>query len=56
MAANVIQRPIRVYENRFFGGPKHIITYGEDFKAKPVHLLWSGNHYDLLLPHSDSKL
>ena len=43
------------------GGPalQHIITYGgeeEDqqeggeAKGAPVHVLWSGNHYDALVP------
>jgi hypothetical protein len=55
MAANVLDRPIRVYQQTWTG-PNHIITYGEDKKAAPVYVLWSGNHYDLLIPRYSSKL
>jgi OTU domain-containing protein 6 len=56
MAANVLQRPICVYQPRFGAAPQHIITYGEDKAATPIHLLWSGAHYDLLLPQPSSRL
>lgn len=56
MAVNVLKRPIHVYQPTFHG-PEHIITYGEERKADPIHLLWSGNHYDLLIPQEQrSKL
>lgn len=55
MAANVLDRPICVYQPTWTG-PRHIITYGEGKKANPIHVLWSGNHYDLLVPKYSSKL
>jgi hypothetical protein len=32
--------------------------YGEDLlkTTKPMHVLWSGNHYDLLIPQTVSRL
>jgi hypothetical protein len=32
--------------------------YGEDLlkTTEPMHLLWSGNHYDLLIPQIVSRL
>jgi OTU domain-containing protein 6 len=52
MASHVTRRPITVY--RLVGGSAEpIVTYGEQLLASgvpPVHLLWSGAHYDLLLP------
>uniref|UniRef100_A0A383VKG3 Ubiquitin thioesterase OTU n=1 Tax=Tetradesmus obliquus TaxID=3088 RepID=A0A383VKG3_TETOB len=57
MASRVLQRPIAVYQAAW-GGPQYILTYGEEFEiaAAPMHLLWSGSHYDLLLPQPASKL
>ena len=57
MASRVLQRPICVYQTAW-GGPQYILTYGEDLckSAAPIHLLWSGAHYDLLLPQPSSKL
>lgn len=57
MASRVLQRPIAVYQAAW-GGPQYILTYGEEFEiaAAPMHLLWSGAHYDLLLPQPASKL
>jgi OTU domain-containing protein 6 len=57
MASRVLQRPICVYQAAW-GGPQYILTYGEDYEksAVPMHLLWSGAHYDLLLPQFNSKL
>ena len=51
MAVHVVQRPITVYHLQG-GGLKPIVTYGEDLlgSAPPIPLLWSGAHYDLLLP------
>lgn len=54
----------------FAGGgsssPAHIVTYGEDLlggspskqqqAVAPMHLLWSGQHYDLLLPLPAARL
>jgi OTU domain-containing protein 6 len=53
MASRVLQRPICVYQAAW-GGPQFILTYGEEFEksAAPMHLLWSGAHYDLLVPSS----
>lgn len=51
MAANVVQRPIHVWQAAWGGGMRHIITYGEDYQPwTSVHVLWSGAHYDALLP------
>lgn len=54
MAMHVLGRPITVYHvsDR---GLEPIVTYGEQLlaapgAAAPVHLLWSGAHYDLLVP------
>jgi OTU domain-containing protein 6 len=57
MASRVLQRPICVYQAAW-GGPQYILTYGEEYQksAAPMHLLWSGAHYDLLLPQPNSKL
>eukprot|EP00882_Tetradesmus_deserticola_P005057 GHRQ01005328.1.p1 GENE.GHRQ01005328.1~~GHRQ01005328.1.p1 ORF type:complete len:264 (+),score=91.74 GHRQ01005328.1:81-872(+) len=57
MASRVLQRPIRVYQSGW-GGPQYILTYGEDLEqsAAAMHLLWSGAHYDLLVPQPNSKL
>ncbi len=57
MASHVLQRPISVYQSGW-GGPQYILTYGEEYAqaADPLHLLWSGSHYDLLLPQQGSKL
>ncbi|KAI8475999.1 MAG: hypothetical protein J3K34DRAFT_402622 [Monoraphidium minutum] len=50
MAVKVLRRPIAVYSPEP-GGPQHIITYGEEFAKEPaMHVLWSGAHYDLLIP------
>lgn len=57
MASQVLQRPVHVWQpaggwlgGLGGGGMRHIITYGEDLPpARPVHVLWSGSHYDLLL-------
>lgn len=50
MAVQVLQRPIAVYSPAP-QGPQHIITYGTELKKEtPMHVLWSGNHYDLLIP------
>jgi hypothetical protein len=59
----VIQRPITVYRlvgGYGRGGPnvEPIVTYGEPLLAAgvpPVHLLWSGAHYDALLPEKTRK-
>lgn len=57
MASRVLQRPISVYQATWTG-PQYILMYGEEYgkTAKPMHLLWSGAHYDLLLPQPSSKL
>ncbi|GBF95281.1 hypothetical protein Rsub_08312 [Raphidocelis subcapitata] len=50
MAIHVLGRPIGVWSPGP-GGPSHIITYGEEsFTEPPLHVLWSGSHYDLLIP------
>jgi OTU domain-containing protein 6 len=51
MATHVLSRPIGVWSPGP-GGPSHIITYGEEeFPSEPpLHVLWSGAHYDLLIP------
>lgn len=52
-AINIIKRPITVYRTTA-GRAEAIVTYGEELSAggtvPAVHLLWSGAHYDLLLP------
>jgi len=52
MAVNIIKRPITVY--RLSGGSvEPVVTYGEELAAgglAPISVLWSGAHYDLLLP------
>eukprot|EP00878_Enallax_costatus_P019177 GHUV01020223.1.p1 GENE.GHUV01020223.1~~GHUV01020223.1.p1 ORF type:complete len:187 (+),score=4.87 GHUV01020223.1:195-755(+) len=57
MASRVLKRPICVYEATW-SGPQFLLTYGEDLvkTAAPMHLLWSGAHYDLLVPQINSKL
>jgi hypothetical protein len=64
MASRVLKRRIAVFAPastpRAYGGAgaspalQHIITYGEEDeeakKGAPVHVLWSGNHYDALVP------
>jgi OTU domain-containing protein 6 len=54
MASQVTQRPICVWQPTW-RGMHHIITYGEELAAVPLHVLWSGAHYDSLLPRQ-SKL
>ncbi|KAG2430792.1 hypothetical protein HYH02_013631 [Chlamydomonas schloesseri] len=52
MAMHVLGRPITVY-HLTDRGLEPIVTYGEqllDGGAAPIHLLWSGAHYDLLVP------
>lgn len=34
------------------GSAEPIITYGEELGSVHIHLLWSGMHYDLLIPES----
>ncbi|GIM06424.1 hypothetical protein Vretimale_10733, partial [Volvox reticuliferus] len=51
MAVHVVQRPITVYHAED-GQLAPIVTYGEHLlgAAQPISLLWSGAHYDLLVP------
>eukprot|EP00879_Flechtneria_rotunda_P006027 GHRR01006339.1.p1 GENE.GHRR01006339.1~~GHRR01006339.1.p1 ORF type:complete len:279 (+),score=66.16 GHRR01006339.1:80-916(+) len=64
MTSRVLQRPICVYQpgssSWGFGSssPQLIVTYGDEYRkaATPMHLLWSGAHYDLLVPQPTSKL
>ncbi|KAG2425396.1 hypothetical protein HXX76_013810 [Chlamydomonas incerta] len=53
MAMHVLGRPITVYHVAD-GGLEPIVTYGEQLLQpggpSPIHLLWSGAHYDLLVP------
>ncbi|EFJ50382.1 hypothetical protein VOLCADRAFT_88936 [Volvox carteri f. nagariensis] len=51
MAVHVVQRPITVYHMQ--GGElTPIVTYGDYLlgAVQPISLLWSGAHYDLLVP------
>jgi|APGre2960657404_1045060.scaffolds.fasta_scaffold138567_1 OTU domain-containing protein 6 len=51
-AVHVLKRPIAVYRLAAGGRPAHILTYFEEAlgAVAAVHVLWSGAHYDLLLP------
>ncbi|GIL55524.1 hypothetical protein Vafri_11091 [Volvox africanus] len=51
MAVHVVQRPITVYHVED-GQLAPIVTYGDQLlgSAQPISLLWSGAHYDLLVP------
>ena len=51
MAVHVVQRPISVY-HLTGAGLEPIVTYGEQLLSagvRPISLLWSGAHYDLLV-------
>ena len=51
MAANVVQRPINVY--RLLRTSCQVVaTYGDRYTDKAIDVLWSGAHYDLLLPEA----
>lgn len=50
MAVKVLKRPIAVYQPTMTGQPQHIITYGNEYDEAPMHVLWSGAHYDLMIP------
>lgn len=54
MASKVLKRPITVYQVDN-GGISELITYGEDYKGAAVCVLWSGNHYDVLLKQQDPQ-
>ncbi|GLC43468.1 hypothetical protein PLESTB_001560400 [Pleodorina starrii] len=51
MAVHVVQRPITVYHVQD-GELAPIVTYGDHMlgAVQPINLLWSGSHYDLLVP------
>lgn len=51
MAVHVVQRPITAY-HMDDGELAPIVTYGDHLLSSfpPISLLWSGSHYDLLVP------
>ena len=49
-AVHVLKRPVAVYRLAAGSRPTHILTYAEHLDGVAVHVLWSGAHYDLLLP------
>lgn len=52
MASHVLARPITVFRP-LDGGLEPIVTYNEGLaggKAPALNVLWSGAHYDSLLP------
>ncbi len=51
MSVNLVKRPITVFRLTLAGrSVEPIVTYGEELKGTPVNLLWSGAHYDVLVP------